>query len=166
MLHIAECSFDLRNEADIAQKAGRDGHHEVEILHLEAVSIFCDQWTVVARRKRRPSVECGVEYVEFDVVYAGAKELGHVKAIRRMPERAGWLAIYGHQGRLMNGRVEVGVNSRPGTGDERVRQAVGAEHLRDRTAFGRRVRRAGQRLATTHFEVDRMGWCGSDGDIP
>ena len=82
-----------------------------------------------------------------------------------MPKRTGGLAIDGHQGRLMNGRVEVGVNSRPGTGDERVWQAVGAEHLLGRTAFGGRVRRAGQRLATTHFEVDRMGGCGSDGDI-
>ena len=103
--------------------------------------------------------------MEFYVVHTGMEEPGHVKSIRRMPKRTGGLAIDDHQGCLMNGRVEVGVNSRPGAGDERVRQAVGAEHLRGRTTFGRRVRRAGQRLATTYFEVDRMGGCSSDGDI-
>ena len=110
-LRIAECSFDLRNDADVAQKAGRDGHDLVEVLHLEPVSVLCNQRTVVVRRKRRPGVECGVEYVEFNVVHAEVKELGHVKAIGRMPKCTGRLAIDRHQGRLMDGRVVVGAVS-------------------------------------------------------
>jgi hypothetical protein len=164
-LRIAKYSFDLRNYADVAQQAGGKGHHAVKVLHLEAVSILSNQRSVVAWRERRPSVECSVEYMEFDVIHTGSKEPGHVKAIRRMPKRTGGMAIDCYQSRLMNGRVEVGVNSRTSAGNERVRQAVGAEYLLDRTAFGRRIRRAGQRLTTTHFEVDMMGWSGSESDI-
>jgi hypothetical protein len=49
-LRIAECSFDLRNEVDFAQKAGGDGHDAVKVLHLEAVSVLSNQRSVVARR--------------------------------------------------------------------------------------------------------------------
>ena len=41
-LRIAECSFDLRNEADVTQKPGRDRHNLVEVLHLEAISVLCN----------------------------------------------------------------------------------------------------------------------------
>ena len=44
------------DEADWAEKTGRDGRDQVEVLHLEAPAILGHQRGVVARRQGRPGL--------------------------------------------------------------------------------------------------------------
>ena len=53
---------------DWTEQPGRDGHHFVEILHLEAITIDSNERLVVVRRLGGPGVKSCVEYVDLDVI--------------------------------------------------------------------------------------------------
>ena len=65
----------VRNdEVDGAEDARGLGLNFVEILHLEAVSVFGDEEFVVVRRKRGPGIDSSVVDADLDVVLARFEE--------------------------------------------------------------------------------------------
>ena len=65
----------VRNdEVDGTEDARGLGLNFVEILHLEAVSVFGDEEFVVVRRKRGPGIDSSVVDADLDVVLARFEE--------------------------------------------------------------------------------------------
>jgi hypothetical protein len=62
------------DKVDGAEDAGGLGLNFVEILHLEAVSVFCDEGLVVVRRERGPGIDSSVVGANLDVVLARFEE--------------------------------------------------------------------------------------------
>ena len=62
------------DEVDGAEDAGGLGLNFVEILHLEAVSVFCDEGFVVVRKERGPGIDSSVVGANLDVVLARFEE--------------------------------------------------------------------------------------------
>src|SRR5277367_5093321 len=86
----------------------------VEVLHLEAVSVFGDERLVVVWRERGPGVDGGVVDANLDVVSAGPEVGADGEPERRMPERAGALTVDEDDGGFSDGRVVPGTHSRAG----------------------------------------------------
>ena len=87
----------LGDEVDGAEDAGGDGLDIFEVVHLEAVAVFCDEGGVVVGREGGPGVDGGVVDADLDVVAAGLEQVGDVEAVGRVPERAGGLAVDGDE---------------------------------------------------------------------
>ena len=151
----------LGYEVDLAKDAGGDGLDFIEVLHLEAVSVFGDEGFVVVGWKRGPGVEGGVVDADLDVVVAGFEERGDVEAVGRVPEGAGGFAVDGDESGFADGWVKVGVHAGPGSGDSWVRQAVGAED----GMLGWGVWCSGEGFASVDFEEDRAGFFGGEGEV-
>src|SRR5579875_1547783 len=123
---LKPCVLSLRGsvascckQADGAGDARWDRLDFVEVLHLEAVAVLCDEWLVVVRGQCGPGVQRRVVDVDLDVVLAGFEELRYIEAVGWVPERARPLAVDVDDGCRVDGRVVPGVHARAGAGDER-----------------------------------------------
>lgn len=78
-VHWVSGSERSGDEVDGAEDARGQGLDFVEILHLEAVSVFGDQRFVVSRRVGGPGVEGGVEDADLDLVGPRFEEFSDVE---------------------------------------------------------------------------------------
>jgi hypothetical protein len=70
-VELCASSAVRHDEVDGAEDAGGLGLNFVEILHLEAVSVFGDEGFIAVRRERGPGVDGSVVDADFDVVGTG-----------------------------------------------------------------------------------------------
>ena len=75
----------FRDQADRSQQSRRHRLDLVQILHLKAVSVFCDQRLVVVRRQGCPRIHSGVVNLDHEMVLSLVQSSTYGQPVGRMP---------------------------------------------------------------------------------
>lgn len=136
----------------------------VEILHLESVAVFCDEWFVVVGWLGGPGVDGGVVDADLDVVLTRFEVAGDVEAVWGVPEGADALAVDEDDGGFVDGWVVPGAHAGAGAGDqgvgERCSGGAGGVAVDGDLGAG-----AGEGSAAFYLEVGGGGGGGGQGEV-